>query len=155
MKEGYSYPAVEGILDASDEETISILETLANNDILIKQQYEKFYVDPEGKFQLVPVEHCPRDDSSNLVKGQLVEHFSCGYVGLDRDFRQESKYICPKCRKELRLIGTDYRNIGIHYRCQDDGEIFTTPVIKWRNLKTRKEWTLEELRDIEVYSYTF
>jgi hypothetical protein len=122
---------------------------------LIKQQYEKFYVDPDGSFQLVPVEHCPRDDSSNLVKGQLVEHFSCGYVGLDRDFKQESRYVCPKCRKDLRLIGTDYRNIGIHYRCLDDGEIFTTPVIKWRNLKTRKEWMGEELREVEVYSYRF
>jgi len=99
----------------------------------------------------------------NIVQGMIhpiCERSACRtffvrYVGLDRDFRQESKYICPKCRKELRLIGTDYRNIGIHYRCQDDGEVFTTPVIKWRNLKTRKEWTLEELRDTEVYSYTF
>lgn len=155
LRSGYSYPGVEGLLDISDQETIGILDTMANNGILIKQQYEKFYVDPDGSFQLVPVEHCPRDDSANLVKGQLVEHFSCGYVGLDRDFRQESRYICPKCRKEMRLIGTDYRNIGIHYRCMDDGEVFTTPIIKWRNLKTRKEWAGEELREIEVYSYRF
>jgi hypothetical protein len=155
LKAGYSYPAVETLLDTSDEETIKLLDILANHELLIKQQYERFYSDPDGGFQLVPVEHCPRDDSSNLVKGQLVEHFSCGYVGLDRDFRQESRYICPKCHKELRLIGTDYRNIGIHYRCLDDGEIFTAPVIKWRNLKTRKEWMVEELKDNEVYSYRF
>jgi predicted RNA-binding Zn-ribbon protein involved in translation (DUF1610 family) len=103
----------------------------------------------------VPTEHCPRDDSSNLIKGQLIEHFSCGYVGLDKDFKQDSRYVCPKCHKDLRLIGTDYRNIGIHYRCQDDGEIFTTPVIKWRNLRTRKEWNQEELKEMEVYSYRF
>ncbi len=155
FKYGFAYPAVDSLLDTSDQDTIAILDALAQNGILIKQPYEKYYVDPDGLFQLVPVEHCPRDDSPNLVKGQLIEHFSCGYVGLDRDFKQDSRYICPKCHKDLRLVGTDYRNVGIHYRCQDDGEVFTTPVIKWRNLKTRKEWNSEELKELEVYSYRF
>lgn len=154
-KYGYAYPSVDSLLDTSDMETVNILETLAQNGILIKQPFEKFNIDPDGQFQLVPTEHCPRDDSSNLIKGQLIEHFSCGYVGLDKDFKQDSRYVCPKCHKDLRLIGTDYRNIGIHYRCQDDGEIFTTPVIKWRNLRTRKEWNQEELKEMEVYSYRF
>jgi CheY-like chemotaxis protein/predicted RNA-binding Zn-ribbon protein involved in translation (DUF1610 family) len=155
LKNGYAYPAVETLLDTSEQETLRILETLADNGILIKQPFEKFYVDPDGLFQLVPVEHCPRDDSSNLIKGQLVEHFSCGYVGMDRDYKQESRYVCPKCKKDLRLIGTDYRNIGIHYKCQDCGEVFTAPVIKWRNLKSRREWSSDELREMEVYSYRF
>ena len=154
-KAGYAYPAVDNLLDTSEQETVNILEALANSEILIKQPFEHFYVDPDGLFQLVPVEHCPRDDSSNLVKGQLVEHFSCGYVGLDRDFKQESRYICPKCHKDLRLIGTDYRNIGIHYRCQDCSEIFTSACDKWRNLKTRREWNADELKEMEVYSYRF
>ena len=154
-KMGYAYPTVDNLLDTSEQETVNILEALASSDILIKQPFEHFYVDPDGLFQLVPVEHCPRDDSSNLVKGQLVEHFSCGYVGLDRDFKQDSRYICPKCHKDLRLIGTDYRNIGVHYRCQDCSEVFTAPVIKWRNLKTRREWNADELREMIVYSYRF
>ena len=154
-KYGYAYPSVDSLLDTTDLDTVNILESLTQNGILIKQPFEKFNIDPDGQFQLVPTEHCPRDDSSNLIKGQLIEHFSCGYVGLDKDFKQDSRYICPKCHKDLRLIGTDYRNIGIHYRCQDDGEIFTTPVIKWRNLKTRKEWNQEELKEMEVYSYRF
>ncbi len=73
----------------------------------------------------------------------------------DREFKQDTRYVCPKCHKELRLIGTDYRNIGIHYRCLDCNEIFTVPVVKWRNLRTRKIWSAEELREIVVYSYTF
>ncbi len=154
-KYGYAYPSVSNFLDTSDLDTIRLLETLAENGILIKEPFEKFNVDPDGFFQLVPTEHCPRDDSVNLIKGQLIEHFSCGYVGLDKDFKQDSRYVCPKCHKDLRLIGTDYRNIGVHYRCLEDGEIFTTPVIKWRNLKTRKEWTTEELKLVEVYAYRF
>ena len=116
LKSGYSYPPVSDLLDTSELDTISILQALAENGILTRQLYEKFYTDPDGLFQLVPTERCPRCDSANILKGQLVEHFSCGYVGLDRDFKQESRYVCPKCRKDLRLIGTDYRNLGIHYR---------------------------------------
>ena len=154
-KRGFAYPSVNSLLDTSEVDTINILEALANSGILIKQSYEKFYIDPDGLFQLVPIERCPRCDSSNIVKGQLVEHFSCGYVGLDRDFKQDSRYVCPKCRKDLRLIGTDYRNVGIHYRCQDCSEVSTVPVVKWRNMKTRKIWASEELREVEAYSYQF
>jgi DNA-binding response OmpR family regulator len=155
LKMGFAYPAVDSLLDTSDLETLKILENLAAGGILIKEPYERFYVDPDNMFQLVPMECCPHCDNCDLVKGQLVEHFACGYVGLDKDFKQDSRYVCPKCRKDLRLIGTDYRNIGIHYRCESCNEIFTTPVIKWRNLKTRKVWNSEELREIEVYSYRF
>jgi len=154
-KRGFAYPSVNSLLDTSEVDTINILEALANSGILIRQSYEKFYIDPDGLFQLVPIERCPRCDSSNIVKGQLVEHFSCGYVGLDKDFKQDSRYVCPKCRKDLRLIGTDYRNVGIHYRCQDCSEVSTVPVVKWRNMKTRKIWTAEELNEVEAYSYQF
>ncbi|MFA5400740.1 MAG: response regulator [Dehalococcoidia bacterium] len=154
-KMGYAYPSVSSLIDTSEVETINILESLANAGILIKQPYEKFYVDPDGLFQLVPIERCPRCDSSNIIKGQLVEHFSCGYVGLDKDFKQDSRYVCPKCRKDLRLIGTDYRNVGIHYRCQDCSEVFTVPVVKWRNMKTRKVWSSEDLKEVEASSYQF
>jgi CheY-like chemotaxis protein len=154
-KMGYAYPSVSGLIDTSEQDTINILEMLANGGILIKQSFEKFYVDPDGFFQLVPMARCPRCDSANLIKGQLMEHFSCDYVGLDRDFKQESRYVCPKCREDLHLIGTDYRNVGLHYKCQDCNEVFTTPVVKWRNMKTRKVWKAEELREVETFSYQF
>jgi CheY-like chemotaxis protein len=154
-KKGFAYPSVSSLLDTSEVDTINILESLTDNGILIKQSYDKFYIDPDGLFQLVPIERCSRCDSSDIVRGQLVEHYSCGYVGLDRDFKQESRYVCPKCRKDLRLIGTDYRNVGIHYRCQDCNEVFTVPIVKWRNMKTRKIWTAEELKEVEAYSYRF
>jgi len=154
-KRGFAYPSVSSLLDTSEVDTINILESLTDNGILIKQSYDKFYIDPDGLFQLVPIERCSRCDSSDIVRGQLVEHYSCGYVGLDRDFKQESRYVCPKCRKDLRLIGTDYRNVGIHYRCQDCNEVFTVPIVKWRNMKTRKIWTAEELKEVEAYSYRF
>ena len=155
FKLGYAYPAVDGLTDTTDQDTVDILEELEKRSILIKRPFEKLYADPEGLLQLMPLESCAKCNSGNLVNGQLVEHFSCGYVGLDREFKQDNRYVCPKCHNELRLIGTDYRNVGMHYGCLDCNEVFTVPVMRWRNLRTRKIWSAGELKEIVVYSYTF
>jgi DNA-binding response OmpR family regulator len=152
-KTGFSYPEIDALVETNEEETVKVLNQLVDNKILIKKPFEKLYVAPDGNLQLVPVERCPRCDSGRLTKGQLIEHFYCGYVALDRDFKVDYKYECPKCHRDLRLIGTDYRNLGMHYRCQDCDEVFATPVIKWRSLKNNQIWTLEELREIWVDSY--
>ncbi len=154
-KLGFAYPTADSLLDTADQETLDILDSLAASGILIKEPYEKFYIDPENMFQLVPTERCPHCDSDEVIRGQLIEHFACGYVGLDKDFKQDSRYVCPKCHKDLRLIGTDYRNVGMHYRCKECSEVFTAPLVKWRNLKTRKIWNAEELREVEVSNYRF
>ncbi len=63
------------------------------------------------------------------------------------------RYSCPKCKKELRLIGTDYRSLGYRYRCGHCNEIFPLPTIKYRCLKTDKTYLLGELEHISLYSY--
>jgi CheY-like chemotaxis protein len=154
-KTGFSYPQVNNIIDGSDEDTMHTLESLEKANILIKKPYEKLLMDPDGTFQLVPQERCPNCDSANLITGQLVEHFACGYVGMEQDFKVDHKYVCPKCHRDMKLIGTDYRNAGIHYRCLNCNEVFATPVIKWRSLNTHKVWNADELRQVWVYSYSF
>ncbi|MCX6008620.1 MAG: response regulator [Chloroflexi bacterium] len=153
-KGGFTYPAVDRLLETSGEETAHILEILAKDDILNRKLFEKLHVDPEGSLELVPVERCPHCGSVNLLKGQLIEHFGCGNVALNQDYMSDHKYICPKCKKELKLLGTDYRYAGMQYRCLDDGDIFPTPVTKWRSLQTGRVWAMEELQEAWIYSYS-
>jgi|GEM_PF-270808 len=153
-KNGFSYPNEDALMQTSPEKTAIILERLAEENILLKKPLEKLRIDPDNSFQLLPVERCPRCDSSNLLKGQLIEHFFCGYVGLEQDYVNGYKYICPKCKRELKLLGTDYRNAGLQYKCLDCSNIFPTPVIKWRSFKTGKVWTESELRDFWIQAYT-
>lgn len=150
---GFAYPEIDRLIGGTGQETRFLLEAVAKENVLNKIPFEKVHVDPDGAFQLVPVERCPNCGSGNLVRGQLIEHFSCGNVGMEQDYKTDHKYLCPKCNKELKLLGTDYRNIGIRYRCLDCNEVFPTPVIKWRNLKTSKIWNFEELQEIQLYSY--
>lgn len=150
---GFAYPEVDRLIGGTGQETRFLLEALSKENVLNKHQFEKVHMDPDGAFQLVPVERCPNCSSGNLVRGQLIEHFSCGNVGMEQDYKLDHRYLCPKCNKDLKLLGTDYRNIGIRYRCLDCNEVFPTPVIKWRNLKTGKIWNFEELQEIQLYSY--
>jgi hypothetical protein len=89
------------------------------------------------------------------MSGKLIEHFYCGNIGLEQEFKHDIKYVCSKCNRELKLLGTDYRYAGTQYKCLDCSNIFPAPVIKWRSLTSGKMWALEELHDVLFYSYTF
>jgi DNA-binding response OmpR family regulator len=150
---GFNYPEVDRLLQVSGNETRNVLEELANGNILDRKPFETLIIDPEGSFQLVPVERCPNCDAGNLAKGQLIEHFTCGNVGLDLDYRSDHKYICPKCKRELQFLGTDYHYVGTQYRCRSCNNTFPKPAIKWRNMKTSKIWSPEQLGESSIYSY--
>jgi CheY-like chemotaxis protein/DNA-directed RNA polymerase subunit RPC12/RpoP len=153
LKDGFTYPEVDRTLGTSGRETAQTLESLAEEDILLKQLFEKLLITAEGSAQIIPVERCPHCDSSDLAKGKVLEHFACGYVGLEDDFKVGLKYICPKCKRELTLIGTNYHSPGVRYRCLSCKEIFPSAIVKWRCLKTGKSCALDELQEVWLYSY--
>ena len=154
LGDGFSYREAENIMGTTSKETALILESLAKQGLLFKQDFEKILVSPNGSVQLVPVEKCPTCDSSELTRGQLIEHFGCGHIGLEEEFMQGLNQVCPKCHKELKLIGTDYRKPGMRYICNSCHGIFPSPVVKSRCLKTGEVYRLEELHYISLYTYS-
>ncbi len=154
LDDGFSYREAENIMGTSGKETVLILESLAKEGLLLKQDYEKILVSPAGSVQLLPVERCPTCDSSQLTRGQLIEHFACGHIGLEEEFMRGLNQVCPKCRRELKLIGTDYRKPGLRYICSSCRGVFPSPVIKCRCLKTGEIFRLEDLHYISLFSYS-
>ncbi len=154
LDEGFSYREAEEIMGTSPRETALILDSLAKEGLLLKQDFEKILVSPSGSVQLLPVERCPACDSSQLTRGQLIEHFACGHIGLEEEFMHGLNQICPKCRRELKLIGTDYRKPGLRYICGSCHGVFPTPTVKCRCLKTGEIYRLEELEYIPLSSYS-
>lgn len=155
-KLGFRYPAIDDLLELPSEQTIPILESLAKDGILEKRFFDKILHCPKcNSLNLRLSTHCFKCGSANISKGVVLEHFSCGYVGLEETFRTETGYLCPKCKKELKLIGTDYRNLGVLYKCQNCGEIFSDPTEKWHCLNCREYFPKGEGREVGVYSYRF
>ncbi len=154
LNEGYAYREAESLMGTSTKETVQILEMLAKQGLLVKHEFEKIFASPDGEVQLVPMELCPNCDSPDLNRGQLIEHFACGHIGLEEEFTHGFNQICPKCHRELKLIGTDYRKPGMRYVCNSCHGIFPSPTIKNRSLKTGKIYPLEDLHYINIHSYT-
>jgi CheY-like chemotaxis protein len=153
LKDGFSYPEADALTGTAGGETARVLASLAEKGLLQKKFYERLLLSPGGSAQLVPVERCPQCDSSELTRGELIEHFHCGHIGLESEFVQGLKQVCPKCKRELKLIGTDYRKPGLRYICDACHSIFPTPVIKCRCLKTGNVYGLEELQNVPLYTY--
>lgn len=153
LKDGFTYPAADDILGTSGRETAAVLETLADAGVLVREPFEEVLASPGGGMQLMPVERCPQCDSDKLTRGQLVEHFDCGFIGPEEEFHQGLSLVCPKCHRELKLIGTDYRKPGMRYVCGSCHGVFPSPVVKCRDLKTGEVYGLEELRRVPLYRY--
>ena len=73
---------------------------------------------------------CQNCKASNFTRGDVLEHNKCGHSDLENNFRQNNRLICPKCRKELKLIGVDYFRVisALKCKCQN---IFTIPDISY------------------------
>jgi hypothetical protein len=153
---GYIYPAVEQTLKIKGQEALAIMESLAAKDIVNKSFFDRLIRCPRcHSVNLRPSAHCPKCSSGNITRGRILEHFACKYVGVEEEFIAGGKYVCPRCKMELRTLGADYRSQGVLYKCHDCSEIFTVPFIKWRCLKCSSLVNEDEVSEVVIYAYSF
>ncbi len=153
---GFSYPAAERALEVKGEKVVSILESLVDKGILGKDFFERLLRCPQCRsVNLRPTTHCPKCGSGNIARGRVLEHFVCGYVGLEEEFVAKGRYICPKCKVELRTIGSDYQSLGLLRKCHDCDEVFNIPAMKWRCLKCSSLTAEDKVIEVNIYSYSF
>ena len=152
---GFTYPAVEQTLKVKGKEVVSILEPLVDEGILKRDFFDKLLRCPQCQsMNLSPGTHCPKCGSAHVVRGRVLEHFVCKYVGIEDEFISKGRYICPKCKVELRTIGSDYQSLGLLRKCYDCDEIFNVPLIKWRCLKCSSLTAEDKVSEVNIYSYS-
>jgi len=86
---------------------------------------------------------CPSCHSSNFKQGKLIEHFKCGNVSIDESYKNNT---CPKCNKEIKIIGVDYKAIDNYYLCNDCKEKFPEPVQDYICVKCNNKFALEKAK---------
>jgi len=97
---------------------------------------------------------CPYSQHTMLQHGTLIEHYACGNADFEENYRSgPNELVCPKCRRTLKVIGTDYRKIERAYRCSSCGKTFGTPklILQCRNCNRKNDE--EELVMPPVYAY--
>ncbi len=153
---GFTYPLVEQALGVKGKKVVSILEFLVDKDILKKNFFDRLLRCPQCRsINLRPTTHCSKCGSGDIARGRVLEHFVCKYVGLEDEFIANGKYICPRCKVELRTIGSDYQSLGLLYKCRDCDEIFHIPQVKWSCLKCSSLTAEDKVTEANIYSYNF
>ena len=152
---GFTYPYAERILKAKGEAVLSVLEFLADKDILRRGFFDRFFRCPSCQsVNLRPSMHCSKCGSANIIRGRVLEHSICKHVGVEDDFLSGGRYICPKCKVEMRTVGVDYQSLGLLRKCRDCEEMFNVPVIKWRCLKCSSLSTEDKVKEVNIHSYS-
>jgi hypothetical protein len=152
---GFIYPLVEQTVKVKGKEAVAILESLTDKDILKRSFFDRILRCSRCQsINLRPSTHCPKCSSGDIVRGRILEHVACGYVGVEDEFASKGKYICPRCKLELRTLGADYQSRGVLRKCRDCGEIFNVPLLKWRCLKCSSLANEDAIDEINIYAYS-
>ena len=155
-KNGFSYPDISGLLGTDDNTTIEILESLASQDVLIKEFYDILYYCPKcGSFKIHLSVRCPVCNYQRLRRCNVLEHFNCGNIAPEEDYTSDKGYTCPKCKKDLKAVGLDYRNLGLHYKCPNCGELSSSPHEDYHCLKCQDHFAKQDAKELTIYSYKF
>jgi len=91
--------------------------------------------------QVTQVFSCPACNGSNFKNTKLLEHYECG------DISEEIKYendLCPKCRKQIKVLGVDYQVIKNHFICNSCNEIFSEVDSSYLCLKCESKFKLDD-----------
>lgn len=107
-----------------------LLEEIASCGIYLRRRIEsKPACSNCGSINLSYKYVCPLCDGHDLDKGVRIEHHECGHVDFQAQFEKGRELVCPKCGKELKLLGTDYHRLEDFILCNECKREFSIPKI--------------------------
>jgi len=131
------------------------LKSLINAGYIIKQPTQLKLACPACKSINIMINYlCQNCKASNFTRGDVLEHNKCGHSDLENNFMQDKKLVCPKCRKELKLIGVDYFRVISALKCKECQNIFTIPEVSYDcNQCGNSGFSLSDGRWNQMYNY--
>lgn len=158
-KEEELYKEIDFLLKSHKQISLTMIEQFVGGN---KEKIELYLKDLESKGKIVKLENkkeisCNQCDSVKIIQTfycpsckrndfkitKLIEHFNCG------NFSEESEYEnnkCPKCKKEIKALGVDYRVLRDRYVCNSCEEIFQELSSYYLCLKCENRFAIEEAR---------
>ncbi len=85
--------------------------------------------------------HCPSCSTEDFIQDKLIEHFNCGNVSLANTYNND---ICPKCHKEIKIVGVDYKIIDNYYVCKSCGNKFPELALTYYCTRCNNKFKIEQ-----------
>lgn len=149
-----SYPVVENHLGVDAEYAQRLLSDLHRLGYLERHFAERLLFCPVcNSHNLEWSISCPKCGSPNLTRVRLLRHRPCNWTAPEKDFQRKDERICPKCRAELFLVGSDYDDLGNRYQCENCREITRAPVEKWHCPGCNRIFPKDGVREMVLYRF--
>jgi len=62
---------------------------------------------------------CGSCGSAMTEPDMLIHHYACAYVGAEAEFRKGHEFVCPKCRQQDLVSGSDFETVSGAHVCAD------------------------------------
>lgn len=126
------YPILSTI-DEAPNNTV-FLDDLVTGDIFDKGIHERLIVCPLHPKSISATMriYCPKCNSANIEKLNLVEHKKCGHIIESKisNYSTSTPFVCPSCSKEINNAENDIKVLAMWYRCENCAEKFDDALIK-------------------------
>lgn len=171
---GHRYPQIDDLLETSSEETVQVLESLANEGVLDRYFFDKLLSCVKcGSLNIRISTHCKKCNSANISKAMMLQHEVCGYIGPEDMYRTATGLVCPKCREEAIFVNPEHASPKISnnsdhrapialntlnvystlYRCSECNELFDETVERWHCLNCQSRFQKDQVGEVVIYSY--
>ena len=152
--EKFLYPPLDKMLYLNIDKVLGILDYIVQKGFMEKRVVEILRFCPACfSYEIIPTEHCPSCNSTNLTRGKVIEHFSCGYRNLEGAFIVDRGLECPRCHSPLQVEGKDFSRGKLMYKCNMCGNLFDSPLIDYHCQKCGKYFQIQELGETVVLQY--
>ena len=132
-------------------------DSLCSKALLKREFVERFHVCGQCESsRLHARDVCTKCRSPNLIAEEYLRHFRCGFQAPKSEFSQGLHLVCPKCRRQLGDIGTDYEPVATMVVCQSCGHADAKADIGMVCLDcdAHYDWGMCHARDVFSYQLT-
>lgn len=152
---GVRYPEVEKVTGLSALDTITLIDQLAESNILSASIYSKSIKCPRCRSNNILAQYiCPYCQSPDFDKGKVIEHFKCHYMDFELKFKKETELLCPRCNSLLKNLGVDYQKHGPWFKCSSCAKFFDEPLATYSCGDCGSVFELQQAVFQSLYSYT-
>ncbi len=96
---------------------------------------------------------CGACRSARVTSDKLIHHFACAHVDFIHEFEQSDGLLCPKCRTDKLIVGSDFEYLAGQFRCLDCSWVGSELEEVGHCLRCDYRFSLNEAYEQELVSY--